>query len=86
MCIVSLQENKTPYQLAVEQNHTSVAAMLADYRDNGPSALQAYEKKRARPSRDEKVNYETSWSQYFTCDEGEHCQAKKKQVYSRQET
>ena len=39
----------------MEQNHVDVAAMLADYRDNGPSALLAYEKKRARPSKDDKV-------------------------------
>ena len=51
-----LQENKTPYQLASEQNHADVAAMLADYKDNGPTALQAYEKKRSRPSREDKVS------------------------------
>ena len=50
-----LQENKTPYQLALEQHHSEVAAMLADYRDNGPSCLQGYEKKRMRLSREDKV-------------------------------
>lgn len=39
----------------MEQNHGDVVSMLADYRDNGPNALQAYEKKRVRPTRDDKV-------------------------------
>ena len=30
--------------------------MLADYRDNGPTALQAYEKKRAHSARNDKVS------------------------------
>ena len=42
------QENKTPYDLAVEQSHTKVAAMIADLRDNGPMVLAKYEKKRKR--------------------------------------
>lgn len=44
--ISSLQENKTPYELAVEQNHSDVASMIADYRDGGIAALGKYEKKR----------------------------------------
>lgn len=40
----------------MEQNHSEVAAMIADYQDNGPQALERYEKKRSRPSRDNKVN------------------------------
>ena len=46
-----LKENKTPHELAVEQNHSEVAAMIADYRDNGVSALSKYEKKKSRRQR-----------------------------------
>lgn len=47
------QENKTPYELAMEQNHTEVANMIADYRENGPTILAKYEKKKySQPSRD----------------------------------
>ena len=53
---VPLQENKTPYDLALEKDYNSVAAMVADYRDNGPSALQLYEKRRAHPPNDGKVS------------------------------
>ena len=41
-----MQESKTPYELAMEQSHPEVAAMIADLRDNGPSTLAKYEKKK----------------------------------------
>ena len=42
---------ETPYELAMEQNHTEVANMIADYRENGPSILAKYEKRtRDQPS------------------------------------
>ena len=44
----SQQESKTPYELAMEQNHPNVAAMIADLRDNGPGGLAKYEKKKQR--------------------------------------
>lgn len=35
----------------MEQNHTEVANMIADYRENGPSILAKYEKRtRDQPS------------------------------------
>ena len=47
-----LQENKTPYQLATEQEHQELASMLSDYRKKGLPAIAKYEKKR-RHSPDE---------------------------------
>ena len=50
-CVVlSMQENKTPYELAIEQNHPNVAAMIADLRDNGPLVLTKYERKKRSSS------------------------------------
>lgn len=46
------QENKTPYQLATEQEHQELANMLSDYRKKGLPAIAKYEKKR-RHSPDE---------------------------------
>ena len=45
-----MQEDKTPYELAMEQNHQNVAAMIADLRDNGPLTLTKYERKKHRSS------------------------------------
>ena len=49
------QEHKTPYQLAMEQSHTELAAMIADYQDNGPSVLHMYEKKKSLVSKEVNV-------------------------------
>ncbi|CAI8009295.1 Espin [Geodia barretti] len=45
-------ENKTPYDLAMEQSHPEVAAMIADLRDNGPMVLAKYEKKKRSSSQE----------------------------------
>ena len=43
---------KTPYEVAVEQDHETVAKMIKDYESNGPDALTKYEKKKHRPRRE----------------------------------
>lgn len=43
---------KTPYEVALEQDHEAVANMILDYQKNGPEALSKYEKKRHRPRRE----------------------------------
>ena len=44
-----------PYELAIEQHHPDVAAMIADLRDNGPTALAKYEKKKRSSSQVSKM-------------------------------
>ena len=41
---VFLQENKTPFDLAVDKGNTEVVRMIADFREHGPMALASYEK------------------------------------------
>lgn len=44
--------NKTPYQLAVEQQHTELASLISDYRRGGLPAISKYEKKKKRSQED----------------------------------
>lgn len=39
-----LQENKTPFELAVDKGNTEVVKMIADFREHGPMVLSSYEK------------------------------------------
>ncbi len=46
------QVSKTPHQLAVEQAHTELASLIADYRRGGLPAIAKYEKKKKRSRED----------------------------------
>ena len=61
-----LQENKTPYELAVEKGHTDVASMIADFCENGPNTLTKYEKSRESRRRKERERANTQVSNHFS--------------------
>lgn len=44
----SVQENKTPYDLAKEKNSKDMVAVIDDYRKHGPSVLKKYERQPLR--------------------------------------
>ncbi|XP_064397697.1 uncharacterized protein LOC135344431 isoform X2 [Halichondria panicea] len=53
---LSIQDyvNKTPQQLAVEQEHTELANLISDYRKGGLPAIAKYEKRKKRSREDDR--------------------------------
>ena len=52
--IPPVQVNKTPQQLAVEQEHTELANLISDYRKGGLPAIAKYEKRKKRSREDDR--------------------------------